>query len=183
MTEYAYDLNPVQHIVADAVGEPGNRTFFLQGRAGPALVSLVLEKQEVANLAISILQLLEELEEKFPELTPAASSNSDLIPESPVEPLFRVGQLIVGYDEEDDMIWLIAKALIISESGTALDPEDDEVPSVRFVATRQQMRALSEHALETVARGRPTCPLCGQPINRDGHFCPRSDGQAMPIVF
>ncbi len=183
MTEYAYDLNPVQHIVADAVGEPGNRTFFIQGRAGPELVSLVLEKQEVANLAISVLQLLEELEEKFPELTPAASSNSEIIPESPVEPLFRVGQLIVGYDEENDMIWLIAKALIISESGAALDPEEDEVPAVRFVATRQQMRALSEHALETVARGRPTCPLCGQPIDRDGHFCPRSDGQAMPIVF
>lgn len=183
MTEYAYDLNPVQRIVADAIGEPGNRTFFIQGRAGSELVSLVLEKQEVANLAISVLQLLEELEEKYPNLTPASSSDSVLFPESPVEPLFRVGQLIVGYDEDDDMIWLIARALVASESGRVLDPENDEAPAVRFVATREQMHALSEHALEIVAKGRPTCPLCGQPIDREGHFCPRSDGQAMPIIF
>lgn len=193
MTEYAYDLNPVQRIIADAIGEPGNRTFFIQGRGpsarGSELVSVVLEKQEVANLAISVLQLLEELEEKYPNLTPAASSKTVLIPESPVEPLFRVGQLIVGYDEDDDMIWLIARAMDIraadaeEEADKEGDPEDDETLAVRFVATRQQMRALSEHALEIVAKGRPTCPLCGQPINREGHFCPRSDGQAMPIIF
>ena len=101
----------------------------------------------------------------------------------PFEPAFRVSQLIVGYDEDDDMIWIIAKALIVSESGSVVDPEDDEVPSVRFVATREQMRALSDHALEVVSKGRPTCPLCGNPINAEGHFCPRSDGQAMPIIF
>ena len=68
MSDFAYDLNPVQRLVADAIGEPGDRTFFLQGAAGSQVVSVVLEKQEVANLAISILQLLEELEEKYPDL-------------------------------------------------------------------------------------------------------------------
>lgn len=190
MSDYAYDLNPVQHIIADAVGEPGQRTFFLQGRGtsgrGPELVSVVLEKQEVANLAISVLQLLEELEEKYPNLTPVSSNKSVLVPESPIEPLFRVGQLIVGYDEEDDMIWLIARAMAdpsLAKEAEEEDREDEDALAVRFVATRQQMRALSEHALEIVASGRPTCPLCGQPINRNGHFCPRSDGQAMPIIF
>ncbi len=110
MSQYAYDLNPVQRIVADAIGEPGNRTFFIQGRAGSSLVTVVLEKQEVANLAVSVLQLLEELEQKYPNLKPVAASGSLLVPESPVEPLFRVAQLIVGYDEADDMIWLIARA-------------------------------------------------------------------------
>ena len=183
MTEYAYDLNPVQRIVADAVGDPGDRTFFLQGSTGAEVVSVVLEKQEVANLAISVLQLLEELEEKYPELLTPQASAGDMRPEVPFEAAFRVGQLIVGYDEDDDMIWLIAKALIVSESGGIVDPDEEDVPSVRFVATREQMRALSDHALEVVAKGRPTCPLCGNPINPEGHFCPRSDGQAMPIIF
>jgi len=187
MSDYAYDLNPVQRIIADAIGEPGQRTFFIQGRGpsgrGSELVSVVLEKQEVANLAISVLQLLEELEEKYPDLAPVSSNKSVLVPESPIEPLFRVGQLIVGYDEDDDMIWLIARAMAGPTSAEEDDPEEEETLAVRFVATRQQMRALSEHALEIVASGRPTCPLCGQPINRDGHFCPRSDGQAMPIIF
>ena len=57
MDEFSHDLNPVQHIIADAFGEPGQRTFFLQGRCGRELLSVVLEKQEVANLAISILQI------------------------------------------------------------------------------------------------------------------------------
>lgn len=183
MTEYAYDLNPVQRIIADAVGEPGERTFFLQGSDGSEVVSVVLEKQEVANLAISVLQLLEELEEKYPDLPHSHGAEGRLAPEVPFEAAFRVGQLIVGYDEDDDMIWLIAKALIVSESGAVVDPDEEEVPSVRFVATREQMRALSDHALEVVAKGRPTCPLCGNAIDPEGHFCPRSDGQAMPIFF
>lgn len=183
MAKYAYDLNPVQHIIADAVGEPGKRTFFLQARAGAQLISLVLEKQEVANLAISVLQLLEELEEKYPGLPPLSAKKKPLFAEDPVEPAFRVGQLVVGYDEDDDKIWVIARALVVGESGSVVDPESDEAPSVRFVATREQMRALSEHALEVIAKGRPTCPLCGRPIDRNGHFCPRSDGQAMPIIF
>lgn len=183
MAQYAHDLNPVQHIIADAIGEPGKRTFFIQARAESELVTLVLEKQEVANLAISVLQLLEELEEKYPDLPPVNTKKRTLYAESPVEPAFRVGQLMVGYDDDDDMVWLIAKALVVNESGSIVDPEDDEVPAVRFVATREQMRALSDHALEVIAKGRPTCPLCGRPIDREGHFCPRSDGQAMPIIF
>ena len=94
-----------------------------------------------------------------------------------------MAQLIIGYDEEDDMVWLIAKALIVDEQGTIVDPDSEAVPSVRFVATRAQMRTLGEHAMEVVAKGRPLCPLCGRPIDRAGHFCPRTDGHAMPIVL
>lgn len=184
MSEYAYDLNPVQHLIADAVGEPGQRTFFIQGRAGNELVSLVLEKQEVANLAISVIQLLEDLEEKFPDLPPLAKRKVEaLFPEQPIDPKFRVGQLILGYDEDDDMVWLIAKALVVKESGAIVDPDEEEVPSARFVATREQMQRMSEHALEVVSSGRPQCPLCGRPIDREGHFCPRTDGEAVPIIF
>jgi uncharacterized repeat protein (TIGR03847 family) len=181
--QFKHDLNPVDTIVADAVGEPGQRTFFLQGRMGRELVSVMLEKQEVNNLALSVLQLLEELEERFPDLPPTARSYKALRAEPPVEAAFRVAQLILGYDESDDMVWVIAKALIVDDSGSVIDPDDDQVPAVRFVATRSQMRALSEHALEVVASGRPMCPLCGRPIDRQGHFCPRTDGHAVPIAL
>ncbi len=183
MMHFTHDLNPVDMIIADAVGEPGKRMFFLQARRGRQLVSIALEKQEVNNLALSVLQLLEELEERFPDLPPTSRSTRALRPESPIDPAFRVAQLILGYDESEDMIWVIAKALMVDEAGALVDPDDDRVPAVRFVATRTQMRALSEHALEVVASGRPTCPLCGRPIDRMGHFCPRTDGHAMPIVL
>lgn len=180
---FDYDLNPVRQIIADAIGEPGERTFFIQGSADAELVSLVLDKEEVANLALSILQLLEELDKKFDDLPSEPSDKRFLAPEHPIEPAFRIGQLIIGYDEENDMIWLIAKALIVTESGVIRDPEDSDVPAARFVATRNQMRAMSEHALDVVAQGRPICPLCNRSIDRSGHFCPRADGNAKPIVF
>jgi uncharacterized repeat protein (TIGR03847 family) len=183
MSEFTHDLNPVDQIIADAVGEPGKRTFFLQGRAGREVVSLVLEKQEVSNLAVSVLQLLEELEGKYPDLPPAPRIKKVLFPDQPFEPAFRIGQLMIGYDESEDTVWLIAKALIVDEQGAVVDPDNNDVPSVRFVATRAQMRALGEHAMEVVAKGRPLCPLCGRPIDRAGHFCPRTDGHAMPIVL
>lgn len=183
MAKLMHDLNPVQQIVADATGEPGKRTFFLQARAGSDLVSVVLEKQEVSSLAVSVLQLLEELESQFPDLPPASSRGYTARPEDPIEPAFRVAELSIGYDEGNDMIWVLAKALVIDEEGQVVDPDDDEVPAVRFVASRGMMRGMSEHALEVVAQGRPTCPLCGRPIDRTGHFCPRSDGHAVPIVY
>ncbi len=183
MTSYVHDLNPVQQIVADAVGEPGKRTFFLQARTGSEVVSLVLEKQEVNSLAVSVLQLLEELENQHPDLPAASAREVKLSAETPVEPAFRVGELSIGYDESDDMIWLIAKALVVNEEGQVVDPDDEAVPAVRFVVSRELMRAMSEHALEVIAQGRPICPLCGKPIDRTGHFCPRSDGQAVPVIF
>lgn len=117
MAQFTYDLNPVDFIIADAVGEPGKRTFYLQARAGKQSVSLVLEKQEVNNLAASILQLLAELEEKYGDLPPIARAKKVVYPEQPVEPSFRIGQLLIGYDEDDDRIWLIAKALMVNEEG------------------------------------------------------------------
>lgn len=183
MNDYMFDLNPVHQLVADAVGEPGKRTFFLQARAGSDVVSVLLEKQEVNSLALSVLQLLEDLEGQFPELPPATTRGYKLNTEQPLQPAFRVGELSIGYDESDDMIWLVAKALIVNEQGKVVDPDDEAVPSVRFVAPRGMMRAMSEHALEVISQGRPTCPLCGRPIDRAGHFCPRSDGQAAPVIF
>lgn len=183
MANYLYDLNPVQHIIADAIGEPGQRTFFLQARAGSQLVSVVLDKQEVGSLAVSVLQLLEELEKIHPGLPTIARSKKTVHPEHPMDPLFRVGQLSFGYDEDEDMIWLIAKALMVNEENQVVDPSRDDVPGVRFVANREQMRVMSEHALEVIGQGRPVCPLCGRPIDRNGHFCARTDGQAMPIIF
>lgn len=183
MMRFEYDLNPVRQIIADAIGEPGKRTFFIQGSADSTLVSLVLDKEEVANLALSIIQLLEELENKYDNIPATEQKTENLLPEHPIEPAFRVGQLVLGYDEKEDMIWLIAKAMLVTESGVIRDPDEEDVPAARFVATRDQMRAMSEHALNVVARGRPICPLCNRPIDRSGHFCPRADGHANPIII
>lgn len=179
-THFTFDFERVSTIVADAVGQPGQRTFFLQARQGSQVATLVMEKQQVAALAASILQLLEELEEKNPELMSVEATEENLHLEEPLNPAFRVGQMGLGYDESQDMMVLVAQALIADEEEVQAS---NDVPRARFYATREQMRALSEHALEAVAAGRPDCPLCGRPIDPEGHFCPRTNGHAYPLAI
>jgi uncharacterized repeat protein (TIGR03847 family) len=187
---FTYDLNPVEYIVADAVGEPGQRTFFLQARQGRKTVSLIMEKQQVAALAASVLQLLEELEQQNPDLSPADVPDTDLHLVEPLKPAFRVGQIGLGYDETHDLIVIVAQALNLSEleeetemEAEAATVESAPTPTARFFATRNQMQALGEHALRVVSAGRPECPLCGRPIDPSGHFCPRTNGHAYPLAF
>jgi uncharacterized repeat protein (TIGR03847 family) len=90
----------------------------------------------------------------------------------PLDPVFRVGQLGLGYDRDRDLLVLVAQEIVV-EGG---DPEAAAV--ARFFATRSQMRALGRHGLSIVKQGRPVCGNCGQPIDPEGHFCPRSNGHA-----
>jgi uncharacterized repeat protein (TIGR03847 family) len=169
MPQDLVDLNPVQFVTADAVGPPGQRVFYLQARQGTNLVTLLVEKEQVQALALSVEQMLEELEKRRPQSTSEMEliSQYDLVLREPIEPLFRVGQIGLGYDEEQDMLIVVAQELT---------DEDSEMSVVRIWATRAQMKALSQHSLEVVAAGRPTCPLCGSPIDPEGHFCPRRNG-------
>ena len=176
-SQFTFDFNPVSAIVAGAVGRPGQRTFFLQARQASRLATLIMEKEQVAALAMSILQLLEELEKERADLPTAEERTSAPKLREPLEPAFRVGQLGLGYDEKQDLMVLIAQA--VPQAGDE-GPHD---PKARFYATRAQMRSLSEHALQVVAAGRPDCPLCGRPIEPDGHFCPRANGHAFPLAL
>lgn len=169
MSQDFYDLNPVEHITADAIGPPGERVFYLQASHEETMVTVVLEKEQVQALAISVDQMLEELEKRRPQSAAEMEliSQYDLVLREPIDPIFRVGQLGLGYDEDSDMLIVVAQELT---------DESEEMSVVRFWATRAQMKALSEHSLQVVEAGRPTCPLCGQPMDQDGHYCPRRNG-------
>lgn len=164
-----YDLNPVRYITADAIGPPGQRVFYLQATQEDTVITLVLEKEQVQALAISVEQMLEELEKRNPQSVGEVEliSQYDLVLREPIEPIFRVGQLGLGYDEEADLLIVVAQELT---------DDEDEMAVARFWATRAQMKALSEHSLRVVESGRPICPLCNRPMDPDGHFCPRRNG-------
>jgi uncharacterized repeat protein (TIGR03847 family) len=167
MANFTYDLDPVNRITASAVGQPGQRVFYLQARRGRELVSLIAEKEQVQALAQAIDRLLEDLSEKNPLLSSSDDLllASDMSLEEPIEPRFRISQMGIGYDADRDVVILILQ-------GTR-DDEEGEAPTARFGASRQQMRALSEHAANVVARGRKICGNCGRPIDQAGHFCPQ----------
>jgi uncharacterized repeat protein (TIGR03847 family) len=178
MPEFTFDLNPVTRITAGAVGTPGRRTFFIQAQRGVLQVTLLCEKEQVAALAAALQQLLEQLDRRFPAAEPEEKIPLwDLELKEPLQPEFRVGQMGLGYDRDADLIILIAQELLV-------DPETDETTvgrTARFFATRGQMRALSQYAANVVERGRPICPLCGQPMDPEEHFCPKRNGHARTI--
>lgn len=170
MSRNIADYNPVSRITIDTVGPPGERVFLLQAGQGNSMITLKLEKEQARALAASIIELLEDLDEKYPRSQSKLDEplNSDLMLREPMEPAFVIGQIGLGYERNQDMV-----VLVVQEVQTE---EEQELTTARFWANRAQMEALSEHALEVVERGRPVCPLCNSPMDPDGHFCPRSNG-------
>lgn len=162
-----YDFNPVTRINTGAIGEPGHRVFYLQGRQGTSLVTLQAEKEQINSLSSGIRELLEKLGDHLPEEGGVGVMNSSL--EEPLEPLFRIGQLGLGYDQEHDLLVIVAYEATVEEN-------PDSVNVVRFWAGREQMASLAGQAANAVAGGRPVCVLCGKPIDPEGHFCPRRNG-------
>jgi len=172
MAREEIDLRPVSHITTDALGQPGQRVFYIQGWQKQRTVTLIVEKIQVQSMAVGVEQFLAEIREKFPDL---AESSGDYNEEKmhinpPVDPLFRVGEIGLGYDEESDLVVLVARE-ILNEG-----EEADDANVVRFWCTRSQIRAMARWGIEVVARGRPTCPQCGEPMDPEGHFCPKKNG-------
>jgi uncharacterized repeat protein (TIGR03847 family) len=179
------DLEQVDRITADAVGEPGSRTFYLQMRSGTQVVSVILEKQQLQLLASSIEELLGQLE-RATDVLPRVDSGL----EEPLEPLWRVGRLSLGYHEDLDLVLLEVEEIVPEEEEEeeeepAVAPERvlDPVPEpqrIRVWATREQMLTLARHAATVVAAGRPLCQFCGNPLDPAGHTCPAMNSHGSP---
>ncbi|HZB79398.1 MAG TPA: DUF3090 domain-containing protein [Actinomycetota bacterium] len=172
------DLGPVDRITADAVGEPGARTFYIQARAGDQLLTVIVEKQQVQLLAASVLELLQEA-----SATEAATDDAAMALEGPLDPRWRAGRLSIGFDEERDLFLLEVEEfqpdlddLDVDDPPTMLPETEPE--SIRIWASPAQMLALSRHGAAVAARGRPTCQFCGNPIDAEGHTCPAMNGHS-----
>ena len=166
------ELDPVTRITAAATGEPGQRTFYLQARDDSTVVSLLVEKQQVALLAMHVDELLERIGAPSAD-DPAVPDPSSLDLEEPVMPAFRVGQIGLGYDEARDLVVLQCEEYVPEDESEEIVADPGRV---RLWATREQVFALARRGEREVAGGRPTCRMCGEPIEPEGHFCPRSNG-------
>jgi uncharacterized repeat protein (TIGR03847 family) len=156
----SFEIPEADLLTTGTVGPPGARVFYIQARQGDQVVSLRLEKAQVAALIAHLGVVMADLPP--PDQLP---TDLDLI--EPVVAEWVVGSLGVSYDEDDDRIIFVAEELI----------EDDEDPAqVVIRATREQVAAFSLHGAAVVEAGRPPCPLCGQPLDAEGHVCVRLNG-------
>lgn len=166
-----YNMNPASHITVGTVGEPGDRTFYLQASHDGETLSLIIEKSQAVALSAALSEMLGELENRF-ELPPVRAgrvSQESLVFQEPTVVPFRVAQIGIGYDEAEDKVVIVAQALSDEEG-------EEESDVARFWISRDQAAALSEHAVNVAGQGRPICPLCGQPMQPTGHVCPRTNG-------
>jgi len=173
------ELERVDRITAGAVGEPGERTFYLQAREGERLITITVEKEQVELLGTSILEILATVGRETGE----GPLSEELGLEPPLEPLWRAGRLSIGYAEDRDLMLLEVEeqleGALTEDEGEGLvtpDVEGPEPARVRLWATREQMFALARHGAEVAARGRPRCRYCGNPIGPEGHMCPAMNG-------
>ncbi len=175
--------------ITGTVGQPGNRVFFLQARSGNRIVSVALEKVQVAALVDRLGDLLDELvrrEVDGSEEVPGAVGDTGSLDE-PVIEAFRAGTLSLGWDLTDNLVVLEARAFDedddepeADEEPVEDDDEDEDGPDfLRVRLTPAYAREFIARALRVVASGRPPCPLCGQPLDPQGHLCPRRNGHLL----
>lgn len=173
MADFFFDFNPADHFTVSAIGEPGKRTFYLQAGRGIEFVSLICEKEQMGALSEGLLGLLDQIAEAFDRPTDEPDQEIDFDLIEPVIPVWRVAQMGVGYDEDDDRIIVVVQEMV----------EAGETPDIgRFTIGREHARAFAEHALEVLSAGRPSCPFCGQPLDPSGHFCPKSNGHGKQFL-
>ena len=198
MDENEIELETVDSLGAGAVGDPGDREFFLQARTESAQLTVLVEKEQVALLATEAVAFLDRIAEDYPE---GSDVPTPVVPQAglrePTVPLFRARLIGLGFDPEREMVLIELRerssedeeegeALAppaeadpvpeLPDAGTAVaDPsdEDEEGYVARIYATRGQVRAMAAKGAEAVAAGRPLCPLCDMPMDPAGHRCPR----------
>jgi len=161
----SYDLERPDHFTAGAVGAPGQRVFYLQGREGRTLVTLKSEKEQVRALAEYLSTLLERVADA------GEPPVGDLALLEPLEEAWAVGTIGVGYDEASGRVVVVLTGVVEDES--------EEAPSARFALTRAQAAAFVDRVQDLMRGGRPICPLCSGPIDPGGHACPRSNGHVV----
>lgn len=166
--------------VAGTVGQPGDRTFYLQAVHDARVVSVMVEKQQVAVLAERIDALLVEVNRRFGNpIPPEPDAVDDLEPlVTPVDSEFRVGTMGLGWDSEARTVVVELLAVTDTEfdASVVLGDTEDGPDAVRVFLTPESARQFASRSTRVIAAGRPPCPLCGEPLDAEGHICSRSNG-------
>ncbi len=184
MPRQVFSFDPPERFVAGTVGQPGERTFYLQARTGTRAVSVALEKQQVSILAERVEALLDEVLRRsggtapIPAVAPSQLDDDGPL-DLPVDEEFRVGTMALAWDPETERVLVEAQAITDDDEAAGTIPDDDELdgPAVlRVRLTAASARAFAKRASAVVSAGRPPCPFCGLPLDPEGHVCPRANG-------
>jgi uncharacterized repeat protein (TIGR03847 family) len=194
MSIVVHNFERPERFVAGTVGEPGQRTFFLQARDGTRVTSVALEKQQVSILAERVDMLLDEAlrltggDPTIPAVAPVGSHDGGPL-DQPIVEEFRVGTITLSWDAEAGLVVIelfpVTDETVVMESFEGEDEEELEAEiEVELEASEvlvvklepSYARSFVERAQSVVSAGRPPCQFCGNPLDPAGHLCPRANG-------
>ena len=179
MSGQVFLFDPADRFIVGTVGIPGERTFFLQARSGSRLISVSLEKAQVAALADRIQQILREVRSSEPLTVFERVTRDDQPLETPIDEEFRVGVIGLAYVSDRKLIEIDLQAMADSQSAEdeeALMEISENQDIVRVLISLGYAESFAKRALVVVGAGRAPCPFCGGPIDPSGHLCPRANG-------
>ena len=166
------ELDPVDRLAAGAVGQPGSRAFYVQALRGGSQLTVLVEKQQVELLAREAVAFLDRLADNYPEDGLRLPDSAAELRE-PTVPLFRARLIGLGFDPERELVLIELREHGDDEGDDPAGPASEDGFVARLYATRSQVRAMAARGLDVVAGGRPLCQLCEQPMDPEGHQCPR----------
>ncbi len=180
MTSRILLFDPVERFVTGTVGQPGERTFFIQARTGSRLISVSLEKTQVQALSERLTYMIREIKQSDPTIVIQRLTRDDAPLETPIEEEFRIGVIGIAFDASRELIQIDLQA--VSE-GDEEEPEFIDVDDLtgdqdimRVLISPSMADRFAKRAMSVVSAGRLPCPFCGGPIDMRGHLCPRANG-------
>lgn len=179
MARIVNTFDPVERFVAGTVGEPGERSFFLQARTGNRLTSVLLEKAQVIAIVERLQLLLRELKRVDPSIVVETLPRDDKPLDQPIVEEFRVGVISLSWLSDREMVSIELQGVSDqdSEDQELLSDDIEDAPDLlRIILTPGQTEAFITRTLAVVGAGRPPCPFCGLPLDPRGHVCPRANG-------
>jgi uncharacterized repeat protein (TIGR03847 family) len=171
-----YELDPVDRIEVAAVGDPGQRRFFLMATGSGRTLTLGCEKSQIQALVVRLHQMLEVQKIETPEPVQGVASDGPV----PGDPEWQIGEMGLGYHDARHMFVLVASQGPTGESPESTESAPEDAPSARFWLSPDQVITFSKQAESVLSAGRPLCPRCGLPMDASGHPCPVMNG-ARPI--
>lgn len=166
--------------VAGTMGQPGERTFFIQALQGSRLISVSLEKTQVQALADRLIYMLREIKQSDPTIIISLLPKDDAPLNTPIEDEFRVGVIGLAFDSSSELIQIDLQAIAdeSTEEPDFIDVDDlsGDQDILRVLISPGEADKFSKRALIVVGAGRQPCPFCGGPLDPKGHLCPRANG-------
>ena len=178
MSRTVHLFDPVERFVAGTVGQPGERTFFVQARTGLRCISVSLEKTQLEALSDRILEILKEVRQSYPMTMIERAARDDAPLESPIDEEFRVGLIAIAFVPDRSLIEIDLQAIFEGQGSEELLDIDREaeVDVLRVFITLGYAESFAKRSIAVINAGRKPCPFCGGPLDPRGHLCPRANG-------